>query len=448
MKLPLEFEKRMTTQLGENYPAFVSALQTDAPVSIRINNKKLEKAPEGLERVAWSETGYYLEKRPVFSSDPLWHNGSYYVQEASSMSIEKAFKSVRSSLGKGLKVLDLCAAPGGKSTHLACLLEVDDLLVSNEVIRARVPVLLENLSKNGYPNTIITNSDSADFVDSGPVFDLVLVDAPCSGEGLFRKDKDAINEWNQENVTTCELRQNRILSNIKHCIKTGGYLIYSTCTYNPGENQSQIDKLLQEGFEKATFEFNGKLVNEIQFMPHLYKGEGFFMGLLRKTEVDSPLERKNKDLIKPLKKDSAIDKYTLSEGVYFEHRKTIFKASEHVFEFYNKELFQLNMAQMGTPIGNLKDKLFQVSSFLPFSLDTDPSAFPTHELDQNQALSYLANQALITDVRDQKGYVLLKYRNQIIGLGKFAGNRINNLYPNEWKLRKIVSPDEFFNLQV
>lgn len=447
MKLPQEFEHRMRTQLGADFDNFASSLDTSAPVSLRLNKKKWLYPLPKLERVDWCETGYYLESRPIFSSDPLWHAGAYYVQEASSMSIEQAFLQVKTQMDGPLKVLDLCAAPGGKSTHLAGLLNENDLLVSNEVIRSRVGILMENLIKQGSSNCIITNADSAEFVKCGPVFDVVLVDAPCSGEGLFRKDPEAVNEWNPENVQTCELRQRRILENCIRTVRQGGFLIYSTCTYNPGENHRQIDYLLEQGFELQSFELHGKSGSEWQFMPHLNKGEGFYIALLQKLHgEDAEMKVKRPFSFKTIKADPGISDISLLNAEVVADAKRLLKVPQHLLDFYHGHLAHLQAQHLGQELGYLNDKLFQVSEYLPFSLDINPKAFPEIHLEQEEALRYLAKNTLNWNDRSSKGYLLLKYKSTYIGLGKFAGNRINNLFPNDWKLRRMPAQNEFFGL--
>ena len=295
MKLPKEFIERMIGQLGqEEFNSFEKALALESPVSIRVNTKKFNPLLH-FEKVAWCETGYYLNQRPNFASDPLWHAGAYYVQEASSMMLEKAFLRAKELNPKPLKILDLCAAPGGKSTHIASLCDHKDVLVCNEVIKSRVAVLAENIRKQGFSNVIITNADSGDFEKLGGVFDLIVVDAPCSGEGLFRKDPQSINEWSKDNIQTCELRQKRILDSISKCLKPNGILIYSTCTYNPGENNKQIESLIELGFEAVNFEVNGKISHTFQCMPHQIKGEGFFISMLQNKSLENPKKARRMD---------------------------------------------------------------------------------------------------------------------------------------------------------
>lgn len=443
MNLPAEFSGRMKAQLGEpGYSHFIESLEQPAPVSVRINPPKFNANPR-YEKVAWCDTGFYLPQRPLFASDPLWHAGAYYVQEASSMMIELAFRKIRPEVAGPLTVLDLCAAPGGKSTHLASLLGSDDILVSNEVIRSRAPVLAENLAKHGYPNSIITNLDSQDFAAFGGIFDIILVDAPCSGEGLFRKDPDAVNEWSIENVNTCELRQKRILDNISGCLKTGGYLIYSTCTYNPGENTKQVERLVSSGFEMTTIT-EGQ--TDIQCYPHLVKGEGFYMALLRKTsEMNVQPFSGAKSRYKQLKPVPEISQLMEADHPIFERGGSVFAIPRHVHEFYDQEMQGVPCFRAGTDVGTYRDKTFFPSEFLPFSTLFRVESLPAVELNQTDAIAYLSRQA-IPYRGNEKGFTLMQFMGVPIGLGKFAGNRINNLFPNEWRLRKQISPVDWFTL--
>lgn len=447
MNLPEAFESRMRQQLGSDYELFVQSLEQPAPVSVRINPGKWSFEKPNLERVEWCANGYYLPNRPVFSSDPLWHAGAYYVQEASSMAIECAFNQIKKHFNDAKHILDLCAAPGGKSTLIAGLMDEGDVLVCNEVIRSRVAVLTENIIKQGAPNTIITHADSEDFARCGPVFDLILVDAPCSGEGLFRKDPDAVNEWSADNVLTCELRQKRILDNTILALKPEGFLIYSTCTYNPGENIKQIDYLIESGFELIEIEINGESRTSWQFMPHTSKGEGFFMAVLKKnSDQVHHGHLKFKQVFKPLKPDDSFNRYTQLNAPVIQIQKALYAVPQHVLDFYHESIHSIRLAYIGQSLGELNDKLFQVSEFLPFSQVYNPNVFETHDLDFNESLSYLSNNALPWGNRSSKGYVLLTFKKIPIGLGKFAGNRINNLFPNSWKLRKMPEPASFFTL--
>ena len=232
MQLPEQFVERTQALLGNEYTAFEQALGATTPTSIRVNSKK-NFAPSN-EKVEWCDKAFYLPERPLFTADPLLHAGAYYVQEASSMFLSQA---VLQHMQNAETVLDLCAAPGGKSTLLRQFLPTDCLLVSNEIVRSRAYVLAENLSKWGHENVFVSNNASEDFVALGAYFDAIVVDAPCSGEGMFRKDKTAIEEWSVANVEMCVKRQREILENIWQCLKPGGTMVYSTCTYNRAENE-------------------------------------------------------------------------------------------------------------------------------------------------------------------------------------------------------------------
>ena len=244
MDLPRSFEDNTRKLLGDDdFDRFLSALADEAPVTIRVNTEK-RSADLLATKVPWASDAYYLDERPTFTFDPLFHAGSYYVQEASSMFVEQALRCYMPE--KPLRALDLCAAPGGKSTLVRSLLPSGSLLVANEVMRNRVQILAENLTKWGCPDVVVTNSSSADFTQLKGFFDIILTDVPCSGEGMFRKDAISIEEWSPENVTLCWKRQQEIIADIWPALKPGGLLIYSTCTYNTKEDEENIKWIAQE----------------------------------------------------------------------------------------------------------------------------------------------------------------------------------------------------------
>ena len=251
MELPASFVDYTRSLLGEEeYEKLAVALQQEPPVSIRFNNEKWKVQDEGLsavhspfDRVPWSSEGVYLDERLTFTFDPLFHAGCFYVQEASSMFVEQA---LRQYIKEPAIMLDLCAAPGGKSTHARSVLPEGSLLVANEVIRNRSQVLAENLAKWGHPDVVGTNNDPADFSALPSFFDVILTDVPCSGEGMFRKDPVAVEEWSPENVEICWQRQRRIIADIWPCLKPGGILIYSTCTFNTKEDEENVRWIQKE----------------------------------------------------------------------------------------------------------------------------------------------------------------------------------------------------------
>ena len=298
MALPIDFITRTRALLGNEFDSFEAALQADVPVSIRINEKKGTPAPSmsgaPCERVAWCDTGYYLPERLSFTFDPLFHAGAYYVQEASSMFLEQA---IRSHVKTPVRCLDLCAAPGGKSTHLAAYLPEGSLLVSNEVIRSRSHILAENIAKWGNPDCIVTNNDPEEIGRLTHFFDVIVADVPCSGEGMFRKDTDSTGEWSVANVALCAGRSRRIIHDIWNALKPGGLLIYSTCTYNTEEDEENIHHITEElGAEalpipvKAEWQTTGPLKYGhpvYRFFPHKTRGEGFFLAALRNADGET-----------------------------------------------------------------------------------------------------------------------------------------------------------------
>ena len=310
--LPEEFVSRMKILLGSAFPDFLSSLQSPSPVSIRLNSNK-NHVTDG-DKIPWCETGRYLKERPIFTLDPTFHGGAYYVQEASSMFLEQIIQQAV-DLTKPLRVLDACAAPGGKSTHLLSLLNEDSLLVSNEVIRSRANILSENIQKWGNSNVMVTNNDPTNFSSLKGYFDIILIDAPCSGEGLFRKDASASHEWSEKNVELCSLRQRRIVADLWPALKENGLLIYSTCTYNEKENEENLNWISKEFPStaesiKLTPDWGVEAIEQetikgYRFFPHRVKGEGFFISAIRKKEATPQLRihSKKKDA-EPLSKKS------------------------------------------------------------------------------------------------------------------------------------------------
>ena len=317
MKLPISFIESTRALMGdEEYQELSVALEQEPPASVRLNSKfpGLAACSSISGRIPWAAEGYYLNQRLTFTFDPLFHAGCYYVQEASSMFVEQV---LRRYVTTPVKMLDLCAAPGGKSTHARSVLPEGSLLVANEVIRNRSQILAENLTKWGYADVVVTNNDPSDFSRIGSFFDVILTDVPCSGEGMFRKDPGAIEEWSPENVEICWQRQRRIITDIWPCLKPGGILIYSTCTYNTREDEENITWIRQEfGAEPlplavpAEWNITGSLLVGVdapvyRFLPHRdFREKVSFLAALRKPEEDREADT---DLFSPKKKKSKGD---------------------------------------------------------------------------------------------------------------------------------------------
>jgi len=440
---PADFISRIRTQFPETADSFIQALEFDPRVSLRINAAKFGSTPE-INDVPWCRTGYFLEERPVFALDPLWHAGAYYVQEASSMFLEQAFNQIQVEGPK--LVLDLCAAPGGKSTHLNSLISDKDLLVSNEVIRSRVPVLIENLTKWGRSNFIVTHSDAQQFGELEGLFDVLVIDAPCSGEGLFRRDPEAANEWNLENANLCAVRQRRILAESWPCLKQGGYLIYSTCTFNPAENEENLAWLsTQGGFESVQIpnqpdwqieEIEKDGILGYRFLPHKVKGEGFFIALLQKTEPTSTTRfpKKFKTRLQKTATDQTNWIARPEEKTFFQHQDQL-KFLPSRWEQEILLLFEkLNLVKAGTHYATIKKNDFLPEHELAMLIELNPDAFEHLELTQEQALSYLAKDNFELQLSG-KSWLLAAFDGSPLGFVKNLGSRFNNYYPKEWRLR-------------
>jgi 16S rRNA C967 or C1407 C5-methylase (RsmB/RsmF family)/NOL1/NOP2/fmu family ribosome biogenesis protein len=447
MILPESFIQRIRLEMGEQAEPFFQSLETVVPVSVRINPLKQFNTDE-FERVAWCKTGFYLPERPVFTLDPLLHAGAYYVQEASSMFLEEVLKQTV-DLSQPLKVLDLCASPGGKSTHLSSLLSGESLLVSNEVIRPRAKVLAENLTKWGNPNGVVTNNDPSDFQRLPGFFDVLMVDAPCSGEGLFRKDPDAVTEWSDENVNLCAARQKRIVADVWETLKPGGIIIYSTCTYNRQEDEENLQWMIDE-MEAELLELDTSAFPEItssaglpgyHFYPHKTKGEGFFIAALRKgfgSEYHPP--RIKKPALSKI--GSALQK-EVSAWIENPSRYDYWAFQEKVLAFptrWSTELLtlidNLSIVQAGTEVCEIKGKDLIPSQALSLSSILKKDAFTTEALDLKTALTYLKKEDIKPTGTEQ--YLLATYRHTPLGFLKKAGNRYNNLFPKEWRIRMEI----------
>lgn len=433
--LPTTFITRMENLLGDAATAFLKSQEDEVPVSIRMHPCKGKGLFKGEPEVPWTVYGRYLKTRPVFTLDPLFHAGCYYVQEAGSMLIESLLGNLLNSIPTP-KVLDLCAAPGGKSTHILSLMPGDGLLVSNELIPGRNKILRHNLSKWGHPNVIVTQNEARDIAASGEKFDLILVDAPCSGEGLFRKDPEAIHEWSPEQVNRCAIRQQTILQDTLPLLAEGGYLLYSTCTYEPEENDNQIEKLLTEfPFVNVTPEAPHEITatkHGWQAYPHLTLSEGFYCCLLRfegkqhqKEKRKSP--QKNKISLPTADWLIEADRFELfQQGEYINAATTTVISSTIALGT------SCYIRQSGIPMGALKGTDFIPSPELALSTSLK-SPTPVLELTRNDAICFLRCESLKAEVA-QEGWHLIKYNGQSLGWAKKIKQRWNNYYPKEWRI--------------
>jgi 16S rRNA C967 or C1407 C5-methylase (RsmB/RsmF family)/NOL1/NOP2/fmu family ribosome biogenesis protein len=444
--LPEKFKEYISRMLGQESDAFLASLQEPAPVSVRVNPLK-GKIRLPIERpVPWSEYGSYLSTRPVFTLDPWFHAGAYYVQEASSMFLEQALRQ-SVDLTKSLNVLDLCAAPGGKSTHLLTLLNAGSLLVSNEAIRSRAMVLSENVQKWGYPNTIVSNNDPADFQRLSGFFDVMVVDAPCSGEGLFRKDARAMDEWSPEAVQLCCSRQKRIVADAWSALRQDGILIYCTCTYNEAENEENLEWMNKNyGVEFLRLALDPSWgVQEVtrngivgyRLFPHRTGGEGFFLSVMKKTDPTKALvARVRKNLTAPPASVTARLKEWIIQrpAVMFQFQDLVFYAHADKAAEIDFALQHLRVLYAGTNLARVKhDKLIPEHA-LALSVELAQNFFPRFELSTDEALQYLRRESpQLTGGRP--GFALVAFEGIPLGWVNVLSNRINSLYPSEWRIR-------------
>ncbi len=458
MTLPEEFVR----SLGEVLPPEEAAQLCDTihnshPVtSIRFNPFKIQERPEG-RQVPWSRYGYLLGERPSFTLDPAFHAGAYYVQEASSMFVEHIYRSLIGDR-EGIRLLDLCAAPGGKSTLYSTVVGLDGLVVANEVIRSRAMVLADNIQRWGLGNVVVTNNDPAHFSGFRSWFDVVAVDAPCSGEGMFRKDPKALDEWSPEQVAVCAARQRRILADIWDTLKPGGILIYSTCTYNRQENEDNVAWLCEEydceGVEiDVPKEWNiatGSVGNgsagdipTFRFYPHKLDGEGFFAAVIRKggqgERALAPKPRRTvfSDIPKGLPRELL---GWLNQPEYMK----LTQAGGNIYAYYDSRFADvksvaesMSVITSGVMMGQVFSGKLKPEHPLALFHDINRAAIPQADLPLEAALDYLRKHNVDVSYFPEEGINLVSFEGFLLGWAKRIENRVNNMYPKELRIMNL-----------
>lgn len=474
MILPSHFEDYTRQLMGPSlYEKLIEGLQQDASASIRLNPFKPLKTTQeqdhnaainSASRVPWCANGLILPTRPNFTFDPLLHAGLYYVQESSSMFISEVLRQL---VHEPVAMLDLCAAPGGKTTATRAALPSGSLLFTNEPMKLRASILSENIQKFGHSDVIVTNNYPKDYRKAGQLFDVILADVPCSGEGMFRKDANAIDEWSPQNVEKCTALQRSIIEDIWPCLREGGLLVYSTCTFNAHENEENVEWIAQnlgadfvEIETQEEWNITGALVNSrpvYRFIPGLTSGEGLFMAVLRKhgnsanvlseacasvTKETARKRHKGKERQASPSADIAKTATWLQGNFTIMEEKGSIRAIPTWWTpVYNRIKSSLYVIHAGITIGNIKGRDIIPDTSLALSTMLNTAAFPHAELSYTDALNYLRKEAITVNSSIPTGFVIVTYRDQPLGFVKNIGNRANNLYPQEWKIKTSHLPD-------
>ena len=414
MQLPQDFITYTSSLFGPTrWEHYVHAFDEPAPVSVRLNPFKCQDenifSPQ--TPVPWCKHGYWLRTRPNFTLDPLFHAGVYYVQEAGSLFLDYV---LRKCVQGPVSALDLCAAPGGKSTLMRAALPEGSMLISNEPDRRRANILLENMLKQGHPDVLVTHNFAHEFAHTDLVFDVILTDVPCSGEGLFRRDGTATDEWSLKNVHFCQERQRKILKDVWPCLRAGGLLIYSTCTYNVHENEENVRWIMQElGAEMVPvsvpdeWQITGSLLPGFdgpvyRFISGITQSEGLFMCVLRKTSTGP-------------------ERATLPTSLREQ----------------TKKFRQIHLLSDGIPTEEIKGKEKIPSAAQALSIATPQNTYPHIELTLQEAQRYLHRESLVLPPTAPRGFVLVCYQKRPLGFMKNLGDRANNLYPKNWAIKKL-----------
>ncbi len=449
------FRRYLEEAIGvENSLVAFSAFEMPASVAIRRNPFKAGICPEG-KKVEWCEHARLLSERPQFTLDPHFHAGSYYVQDSSSMFVGHAFrhllKDMKLPQDRPIRVLDLCAAPGGKTTDIAASLREafgsNFLLVSNEVMKARVGILADNVALWGDPNIVVSSDDPLAFSALPGFFDIIVADVPCSGEGMFRKDEQAQQQWSENNVSLCAARQKRIVADVWPALRQGGIFIYSTCTFNKYENDDNISWIVKELvaemlFDSDLLKLGDKLIKTkygYSLVPGHVEGEGQYCSAVRKTssvefkDARAPKHGRLKESQFP----KWIEDYMNIDVLIRQRAELIIGVPKNIaFDLAVLEQ-QVRTVTVGCAIGSLKGQTLVPDADLALSLAFNKEIFPSAQVDRQSALAFLHRDAI--SLQDcPKGFVTVTYEGVPLGFVKNLGNRCNNLHPQSRRIRMDI----------
>lgn len=455
MQLQQAFIRRLTEAIGADRASVaLSALEQPASASIRLNAYKRPAGElailEGATKVPWAEEGFSLPSRPVFTLQPLFHAGAYYVQDSSAMFVGHAFRQAASAMGlkAPLRVLDLCAAPGGKTTDLANSLRAicgdDFLLVANEVMRNRATILADNVARWGDPNVVVTNSDPKAFASLPGWFDVIVADVPCSGEGMFRKDEEALAQWSEDNVALCASRQRRILADVWPALAEGGMMIYSTCTFNREENDLNAKWICEElGAVRLALPPQDEAVIRTEYgyglVPGFVPGEGQYCSCLKKTSA-KPATAPGRDARNDARNDG---KYSglaslFSIPVSVKARgELLIAVPSRLAPLVERLSAVASVVASGCAAGTMKGKDFIPDEDLALSAACRHEAFAVADVDEKTALAFLHKDAIVLP-DSPRGIVMLRHAGLGLGFVKNLGNRTNSLHPQARRIRMDI----------
>ena len=440
MNLPNEFCQRMRELVGDEYDAFLKSYDTQINRGVRINKLKCDTVPEifsDCERVSWCPDGFYVNDGKISGNHPYHAAGVIYFQEPSAMCVAEGLP-----LCDGAKILDLCAAPGGKTTHIGARMKNKGLLVANEIISKRAAILSENVERMGLTNTIITNETPSRLAEKFEgYFDGIIVDAPCSGEGMFRKEPQAVDEWSVNHTLSCAVRQKNILDDAYKMLKCGGYIMYSTCTFSYDENEAVVKYMTEKynmelcpvaGLDMLSGGIGDGMQNCRRVFPHKSKGEGHFTALLRRIEENETTAEFVKKSDK--RKDTALE---TAKKLYYEFEKSALGIHlDGEFVLFGDNLYllpeyvdmsKLKVLRCGLHLGEVKRNRFEPSHALSHAFDTDVYINKVETLsDSDEIKRYMHGETLMADT---SGWCVITSDGFSVGWGKCSNNTVKNHYP-------------------
>lgn len=451
---------------GEIFAGLSDELARGVPsTSVRVNRLKGVTVPIDVKKVPWNLDGFYLAgERPRFTFDPALHQGLYYVQDPSSMVVGTIVERLTSEMGP-IVCIDSCAAPGGKTTAVIDALPADSLMIANEFDSSRAEALKENIIKWGSPNVVVSRGDTARLSSPGPIADVILADVPCSGEGMMRKDDDAVAQWSRGLIDGCAALQREIVSNVWEALKPGGFLIYSTCTFNSSENEDNVrwiaetlgGEVIEAPIEPVDGIARGISISSAtddiarrvrRFIPGRVDGEGLFVAVIRKVGNDSGEQIVSKSKNKNRQDRKVNQKTRLPDvSVYLgedyscvDDNGSIYALPARWAALIENLQKKLHIIYKGVEIGQIKGRDLVPAQALALSTALRPNVFPTEEIDYPTAIAYLRREAIMLPEGSPRGLVLLTYGGRPLGFVKNLGNRSNNLFPKQFAIRSTYAP--------